>query len=212
MDGLSMHRAHLSGPFFYSAALESFVAFIEETELDEDSMKAVFEFLFKAPSVIVDHAVLIIWDLPVGTSSPKLSKEKRDFIQDFILDEVTIRQFYQLVGEANVRLIDQKLMKTTLIVYQYPNALPDLYNWAADLKIHLCNTGLDCCDASYVAVKKNKRGQSERILATTIEELDKTIGMIDASKAKLVMWGAFKPQDLLCISNKMITEDTKDGL
>ena len=88
-------------------------------------------------------------------------------------------------------------IKNTVIIYQWPLALPDLYRWAADNKYYLQPwTDRRGC---YYAVAE-KEGYEERI---TIAITQYVASMVSTNFSKLVLWGSFKPEQLTIIQRLM---------
>lgn len=86
-------------------------------------------------------------------------------------------------------------MKRTLILYQWPLALPDVYRWAADNKFVLGALVPEDKAPSYIV-----RRAEETIIIKATDDIDH---LADQKPDKLVLWGAFSKEQLTKIIEVM---------
>jgi len=88
--------------------------------------------------------------------------------------------------------------KNTLIIYEHPQALPDVYRWAADKKVRLQSYS---DHNGYFTINGE-----ESIALVPVGELDV---LSHQGFTKLVLWGSFSKQELLNIIHYMEEDHEK---
>jgi len=100
--------------------------------------------------------------------------------------------------------------RVTIIIYQHPVAAPDVYRWAADLKVVLTPLPASICYTKYPSYRVLRNDETIYLIADgDIDKLDsfEDFAARNETNSKLVLWGQFTTEDLGKLHAFMVNRD-----